>query len=178
MSKTPRQLAASRRPARWLQYGLASLLLLPVVCPAEWAVSRHAETGIRIAHIVNAAGHRLEIYKDKVAAIRSRFSLKPGLDRLAARSCPTYQIDAGQPDNRSGNGVPCLNQAVWSEYILGYVGADERVASAQLSDLINGNAITFRYRLEHGGYAATRFSLAGSGRAIREALGRDLAIGP
>ena len=178
MSNPPRQPAAIRQPARWLSYSLAPLLLLPAVCPAEWAVSRHAETGIRIAHIVNAAGHRLEIYKDNVAAIRSRFSLKPGLDRLAARSCPTYQIDAGQPDNRSGNGAPCLNQAVWSEYILGYVGADERVASAQLNDLVNGNAITFRYRLEHGGYEATRFSLAGSKGAIREALGRDLAIGP
>lgn len=181
MSKTPRKpAAAGRHPARLLRHGLLPLplLLLPVVCPAEWAVSRHEESGIRIAHIVNAAGHRLEIYKDNVAAIRSRFSLGPGLDRLAARSCPTYQIDARRPDNRSVNEAPCLNRTIWGEYILGYVGADKRVVSAHLHDLVNGGTITFRYRLENGGYDQTRFSLAGSKRAIEEALGQDLTISP
>ena len=174
-----------QKPLRPWQYGLL-LLILPGLCLAEWAVSLHAGIGadsdtgaeIRIAHIKNAAGYRLEIYKDDVAAIRSRFSLDAGLDRLAARSCPTYQVDSGQPDNRSVNGATCLNQAVWSEYILGYVSADKRVASKHLYALLYGRGVTFRYRLENGSYHETRFSLTGSKRATLAALGEDLIISP
>lgn len=158
-----------------------ALILCPVLAQAEWNVITHTDTNSDIvtpvAFTENSDGYSLEIYKDGVGAVRSRFSLNTALDMLAKRTCPTYQIDLKLLDNRSINDAPCLTGLTWSEFILGYV-ADKKVTSEKLNALMNGGTITFRFMLENGSYKETKFSLDGSKRATLSALGSGISITP
>ncbi len=157
------------------------LIIYPVLVHAEWNVITHTDTNdnsqTQVAFTENNDGYSLEIYKDSVGAVRSRFSLNTALDMIAKRSCPTYQIDTRLLDNRSINDAPCLTGLFWSEFILGYI-ADKEVVSEKLNALMNGSTITFRYMLENGSYKETNFSLSGSKRATLSALGTGITITP
>jgi hypothetical protein len=157
------------------------LMFCPVLGHAQWDVITHTGTNnnaeTQVAYTQNEEGYSLEIYKDNVGAIRSRFSLNAALDMLAKRSCPTYQIDSTMLDNRSVNDAPCLTDLSWSEFILGYT-ENKVVTSEKLNALMNGGTITFRFRLENGSYKETNFSLSGSKRATLSALGSDISIAP
>ncbi len=157
------------------------LIFCPVLVQAEWTVITHTDTNnnteTQVAYTENKDGYSLEIYKDSVGAIRSRFSLNTALDMFAKRSCPTYKIDSRLLDNRSVNDAPCLTDMAWSEFILGYV-TNEEVTSAKLNALMNGSTITFLFMLENGSYKETNFSLSGSKRATLSALGSNISIIP
>jgi len=157
------------------------LIIFPILTQAEWTVITHTDTNnnseTQVAYTQNEEGFSLEIYKDNVGAIRSRFSLNDALDMLAKRTCPTYQIDSTLIDNRSINDAPCLTELVWSEFILGYT-ENKTVTSDKLNALMNGGTITFRFMLENGSYKETNFSLIGSKRATLSALGPDVSILP
>ncbi len=157
------------------------LIICPILAHAEWTVITHTDTNsnteTQVAYTQNEEGYSLEIYKDNVGAIRSRFSLNAALDMLAKRSCPTYQIDSTLIDNRSINDAPCLTDLAWSEFILGYT-ENRIVSSDKLNALMNGGTITFRFILENGSYKETNFSLSGSKRATLSALGPDVSILP
>lgn len=157
------------------------LILCPALVQAEWSVITHTDTNnnteTQVAYTQNEEGYSLEIYKDNVGAIRSRFSLNAALDMLAKRSCPTYQIDSSLLDNRSVNDAPCLTDLAWSEFILGYT-ENQIVTSKKLNALMNGSTVTFRFMLENGSYSETNFSLSGSKRATFSALGPDISILP
>jgi hypothetical protein len=159
--------------------GLFLLFGVAAAATADWAVRRslQEETSIEttVAASSNPAGYRLEIYRDDRGAIRCRFSLPPGLTRLEEKSCPTFQIDRGLPANRSINDAACLSASKWAEYVLGY---DENgsVVSPKLLSLMNGNSISFRFRLASGNYRETQFSLLGSKRSLTEALGGNVVV--
>ncbi len=157
------------------------LVLCPIFGHAEWDVITHTDTNnnseTQVAYTQNEEGYSLEIYKDNVGAIRSRFSLSAALDIFAKRSCPTYQIDKTVLDNRSINDAPCLTELAWSEFILGYT-ENRTVNSEKLNALMNGSTITFRFMLENGSYKETNFSLSGSKRATLSALGPGISISP
>lgn len=157
------------------------LLLLSFSVSAEWKVITHtdtnSETETQVAYSQNKDGYSLEIYKDSVGAIRTRFSLNTALDMFAKRTCPTYQIDTRMIDNRSINDAPCLTDMVWSEFVMGYVN-NFNVTSAKLNALMNGSTVTFRFMLENGSYMETQFSLAGSKRATLSVLGNNITITP
>lgn len=157
------------------------LLLCPILVHAEWGVmtltDSNNNTQTQVAYTRNDEGYTLEIYKDNVGAIRSRFSLSAALDILAKRSCPTYQIDSSVLDNRSVNDAPCLTDLAWSEFILGYTENDV-VTSDKLNALMNGSTVTYRFMLDNGSYKETYFSLSGSKRATLSALGPDISIAP
>ena len=127
------------------------LLLSPFSVAAEWKIITHtdtnSETQTQVAFSENKDGYSLEIYKDSVGAIRTRFSLNTALDMFAKRTCPTYQIDTRMIDNRSINDAPCLTDVAWSEFVLGYVN-NFNVTSAKLNALMNGSTVTFRFMLE------------------------------
>ena len=158
------------------------VLILPLMtaqAAAEWRVVNHREatTGIEttIAATTNTDGYTLEMYRDTVGAIRGRFTLRPGLTRLYKNSCPTFQIDRGPAVNRSLNNAPCLASEQWAEFVLGYV-ADNQVVSPRLLSFMNGNSITFRFRLASGNYRDTEFSLLGSKRSMTAAIGGDIIV--
>lgn len=157
------------------------LILSPIFAQAEWRVITHTDTSnnskTQVAYTQNEQGYSLEIYSDNVGAIRSRFSVNVELDKLAKRSCPTYQIDSRVLDNRSVNDAPCLTGVNWSEFILGYT-ENQIVSSRKLNALMNGITITFRFMLENGNYEETSFSLSGSKRATLTALGPEVSILP
>ena len=171
----------SIHPSRKMVRGLIlhGLLLLPFSSLAEWNVITHKDTDsneeTNIAYSINESGYSLEIYRDSVDAIRSRFTLTKGLLAFADKSCPTYQIDRGTPKNRSINDAPCLAGKQWAEFILGYIEVDE-IASSALLSLMNGITITFRFQLANGDYRETGFSLQGSKRAMTIAFGHDIRI--
>lgn len=158
-----------------------TLLLTPVSVSAEWKVITHTDTNnnseTQVAYSQNEEGYSLEIYKDSVGAIRTRFSLNSALDTFAKRSCPTYQIDSRMLDNRSINDAPCLTNLAWSEFVLGYISS-EIVNSERLNALMNGSTVTFRFMLDNGSYKETQFSLAGSKRATLSVLGTNITISP
>ena len=165
------------------QAGLLALVLLlaPFQVSAEWKIITHTDTNndsqTQVAYSQNEDGYSLEIYKDSVGAIRSRFSLNTALDMFAKRSCPTYQIDTRLLDNRSINDAPCLTDLAWSEFVLGYI-SNFNVTSEKLNALMNGSTVTFRFMLENGSYKETQFSLAGSKRATLSVLGENITITP
>ena len=154
-----------------------NLLLAPAVTMAEWNVVTNASDELQtlVATITNSNGYTLEIYRDKVNAIRSRFTLPSGLLALSERSCPTFQIDRGTPLNLSVNNAPCLRSNLWTEYILGYV-SNSRVESSTLLGFMNGIVIYYRFRLANGDYRQTEFSLSGSKRALTEAIGEQVVV--
>lgn len=165
-----------------LKLGLI-LLLIPSASMAEWKVVTHTDTDsnttTQVAYTKNNDGYSLEIYKDSVGAIRSRFSLNTALDTFIKRSCPTYQVDTRLLDNRSINDAPCLTDLGWSEFIMGYITDDSNdVASKRLNAIMNGSTITFRFMLENGSYKETQFSLAGSKRATLSVIGTNINITP
>ncbi len=155
------------------------LLFCPLTVLAEWKVITHTDTNsqteTQVAYTKNDEGYSLEIYKDSVGAVRSRFSLNAALDMFAKRSCPTYQVDTRLLDNRSINDAPCLTDFTWSEFVLGYI-VDNQVTSGRLNALMNGSNITFRFMLENGEYRETSFSLAGSKRATLNVIGNITII--
>lgn len=148
---------------------------------AAWEVVSRADSSnniqTRIAYAENIEGYTLEIYRDAVGAVRARFSLNRPLDKLPARHCPTLQIDDRVLDNRSVNDAPCINDSDWSEFVLGYVNAEE-IISPKLYALVNGKTLTYRFMLDHGGYDETSFSLDGSKRTTLTVLGGDVSIIP
>lgn len=157
------------------------LVFCPLLAHAEWGIITHTDanndTETQVAYTQNNDGYSLEIYKDSVGAIRSRFSLNSELDMFAKRTCPTYQIDSSLLDNRSINDAPCLTDLTWSEFILGYI-TDNNIVSTRLNALMNGSIVIFRFILENGSYKETQFSLNGSKKATLSVLGSDITITP
>lgn len=166
-------------PVRALPCLIVPLALMVTNAAAEWRVVDHRETGTgvetTIAATTNLDGYTLEMYRDVVGAIRGRFTLTPGLTRLYKNSCPTFQIDRGPAVNRSINNAPCLAAEQWAEFVLGYV-SDHQVVSPRLLSFMNGNSITFRFRLASGNYRDTEFSLLGSKRSMTAAIGSDINV--
>lgn len=158
----------------------AGLLLLIHLTPAaaQWLVGKHTRPGsdreILMAHSRNDEGYDLAVFRD-VDNVVARFSLPQGTLTLAETLCPTYQIDNAPPDNRSYDTQPCTHDAGAAEFILGKVST-KTVQSSMLLTVLNGNSILFRFRLADGSYRETRISLAGSKRAMTDAIGHDIAI--
>ena len=144
---------------------------------AEWNIITHndmdSNTSTSVAIIKNESDYTLEIYKDSVDAVRARFTLSRSLIRFPNDFCPTFQIDSGEPKNRSINDAPCLSGEIWAEFILGYV-ENGQIKSSAVVGLMNGIAIRFRFLLDNGDYRETLFSLRGSKRAMSAALGEGV----
>ncbi len=155
-------------------------VLFPSVGLAAWQVIVHdavnAGTQTRSAAISNPDGYSLEVYRDGVGAVRMRFTLREGLLAFAERSCPSYQIDRSPPQNRSLNQAPCLSGLRWAEFILGYI-KDNSISSSTTLALMNGIAISYRFKLKNGDYRETRFSLYGSRAAMLGAFGGNIQVG-
>ena len=156
-----------------------AIVLLPTVASAQWAVVTHQVSAggpeTKLAQTTNSEGYTLEIYRDSGDAIRSRLTLANGLLSLADKTCPTYQIDKGQPRNRSINNAPCLSSPQWAEFVLGHV-QDGKIESSTLHGLMIGINITYRFMLANGDYRETKFSLAGSMRTLQTAFGQDITV--
>jgi hypothetical protein len=156
----------------------ALLTVAPVVAGADWAVVTHNTTNgtgtTRVAHITNKDGYSLEIYRDANNVIRSHLGMN-AYNRLDGKTCPTFQVDKRPAQNRSINDAPCLAQAQWAEYIMGYI-TDDHVTSTAMNNLLNGNTISYRFILRDSGYTETSFSLAGSKRILMEVLGNNLVV--
>lgn len=156
------------------------LLFLTTLSPAtaQWLVGKHPRPGsdrdILMAHSRNEEGYDLAVFRDADRVV-ARFSLPQGTLALAEKICPTYQIDKGTPDNQSYDKLPCSGEAGAAEFVLGQISSGT-VQSSLLLTVLNGNSILFRFRLSDGSYRETRISLAGSKRAMTDAIGHDIAI--
>jgi len=153
------------------------LLAAPAVAGAEWSIETHNTADgatTRTAHIANKDGYTLEIYRDANNVIRTHFGMND-YNRLNGKTCPTYQVDNRPAQNRSINDAPCLSQARWAEYIMGYI-TDDQVTSTAMHNLLNGNTITYRFILQDSGYTETSFTLTGSKRVLLEVLGKNLVV--
>ena len=165
--------------SHWTRLAATSALLLPLAAAAEWAVVgqrlESTRTDAVTARIRNATGQTLEFYRDAVGAIRARFTLGDGLTKLEQGQCPTLQVDRWASMNRSINDAPCLATNRWAEYVIGYV-VEKKVQSGRLLQIMNGNLLTFRFRLNGGDYRDAQFSLAGSKRSLSAAIGVDVVV--
>ena len=154
-------------------------LCIPSLVVAQWTVSSDTQTpGLeepKVAYTSNDEGYTVEVYMDASSAVRSRFILKEGMIKLADKSCPTYQIDNRITNNNSIDGAPCLSNNQWAEYIIGRIQNNE-VISPMLRAIMNGNTLTFRFRLENGDYRETRFSLRGSNQSMTDILGESVTV--
>ena len=158
---------------------LLLIMVIPEISNAQWAVKTDNQPAsgpqIQVAYTTNTEGYTLEIYKDSLTTITSRFILKDGLIMLPENFCPTFQIDNGMSNNKSINGAPCLSNNVWSEYIFGEILNGE-VNSPILLALMDGITITFRFKLYEGDYRETKFSLSGSKRSMTSVIGAQIVV--
>lgn len=182
--KIPNRLRAGfYRPDRSPAQLILALIvcLLPLNASAQWRVNQRSisQSGAKglVAHTENEAGYALEFYKDGDAAIRIRLNLPEGLMKLREGTCPTYQIDQGKPDNRSYDASPCSGTVLRPEFVTGHI-ENQQIRSDLLLQIMNGNTITFRFRLEQGDYRETGFSLAGSKRSMTTAIGKEISVQP
>jgi len=158
------------------------IILAAVSAPAsaQWSTIAHKDgsngsSGTMVAYTINKEGYSLEIYIDNVKAVRGRFSLPEGMLAFPDKFCPSYQIDRGNPVNRSMNDALCISTNQWVEYIIGH--ADEKkISSSTLLALMNGNSITFLFELSNNDYRQTSFSLQGSKRAMTAAFGENVSV--
>ena len=153
------------------------LFAAPVVASAEWTIVTQTSadgTEAETAHTTNKAGYSLDLYRDANNVIRAHFGMN-AYNRLNPETCPTYQVDKRPAQNRSINDAPCLSQAQWAEYIMGYI-TDDQVTSSAMHNILNGNTITYRFILLNSGYGETSFSLSGSKRVLMEVLGNNLVV--
>lgn len=164
---------------KYLELFLFVSAIIPLSAHAEWQVVTHTDTdnniSTEVAYSVNDDGYSTEIYKDSKGVVRLRFSMNKNHHRLDAGNCPTYQVDRLEPRNRSINDAACIGHKKWAEYILGYV-IDNEINSDLLRNIMRGNNIQYRFRLQNAGYAETTFSLTGSSNALTRALGEHLKI--
>ena len=153
----------------------------PSLAIAEWYIISHANLNndekTQVAYTENRSGHSLEIYKDSVGAVRTRFTLNSKLNLFLDGICPTYQVDLTLVKNTSFNEAPCISNLNWSEFILGYI-TNNNISSLSLDALLNGNIVKFRYALDNGNYKETSFSLSGSKRAALKVIGNNIVINP
>ena len=154
------------------------LTVAPVGASADWSIVTHNITNgtgtTRVAQIINQDGYSLEIYRDANNVIRLHLGMNAS-NRLNGKTCPSFQVDRHPAQNRSINDAPCLAQAQWAEYILGYI-IEDHVTSTAMHNLLNGNTISYRFILRDSGYSETSFSLAGSKRVLLEILGNNLVV--
>ena len=160
---------------------LLFIFCAPSLAIAEWHIISHANLNsdekTQVAYTENKSGHSLEIYKDSVGAIRTRFTLNSKLNLFSNGMCPTYQVDLTLVKNTSFNDAPCISNLNWSEFILGYI-TNNNITSLSLDALLNGNIVKFRYALDNGNYKETSFSLAGSKKVTLNVIGNNIIINP
>ncbi len=157
------------------------ILCMPIAGFAQWAISKDtqmpSEKSTQIAYTTNPDGYKLEIFMDKEQMIHSRFIIKTGMLKLSSETCPTYQIDNGMAINNSINGNSCISNSQWVDYIIGNL-QNRTVNSSIPSSLMDGNTLSFRFRLESGDYRETKFSLSGSKRSIVSVIGEQVLVKP
>jgi hypothetical protein len=157
-----------------------ALAIIATPASAQWSTIAHKDgtsgsPGTTVAYTINKDGYSLEIYIDSVKAVRSRFSLPEGMLAFPDKFCPSYQIDRGNPVNRSMNDALCISTSQWVEYIIGHAD-DQKITSTTLLALMNGNSISFMFELSNHDYRQTSFSLKGSKRAMTAAFGEKVSV--
>jgi hypothetical protein len=165
---------APHRTALALAVALVALATAPRPAMAQWR-SVGLDGGRLQAEVRNAEGARIRIWVDDRRFLRATFRLPPGLARLDPAGCPTFQVDDRVAENLATEAHACSVEGVRSEVVLAQVSGT-RVESPTLLDLMNGEQLTVRYRLQHAGYGASRFTLRGSKQALSDALGVGVRV--
>ncbi len=168
---------------RWRRAWLLGGLLLgiqPCSLFADWRVLAEADQSgaltRRLATVDSDKGERLAIFKDAEQRVYGTFRLREGLQVLVADQCPTFRVDKRRPLALSGaDQQNCLSTAGEVTFHLGTV-KEGRIASPVLLQLMNGNTASFRYRLEHVGYAEAAFDWQRSKQALAEVIGPDVEV--
>ncbi len=155
-------------------------LLFATGAAAEWRVidaADDSELRTPYAQIENADGYTLTIYRDGDDNVHALLRLNDRLTGFDTAICPTYQIDDRQPRNMAADGSACSMRAQVGNYHLGRIESNQ-IVSRPLHEFMNGTHIDFRFRLANADYDQTRFSLAGSKRALSAVLGDTLEVLP
>jgi hypothetical protein len=145
-------------------------------CPAaaQWR-SVNPDGGRAQAQVRNDEGAEIRIWMDDQRVLRATFRLPAGLARLDPDGCPTFQIDDRAAEDLATEAHACSVEGDRSEVALAQVSQD-RVGSPTVLNLRNGDYLTVRYRLQHAGYGASRFTLRGSKQALSDALGEGVRV--
>ncbi len=172
-------MAKPRWGCAWLLGGLL-LTIQPWPLLADWRVLAEADQSgaltRRLATVDSDKGERLAIFKDAEQRVYGTFRLREGLQVLVAGQCPTFRVDKRRPLALSGaDQQNCVGTAGEVTFHLGTV-KEGRIASPVLLQLMNGNTASFRYRLEHVGYAEAAFDLQRSKQALAEVIGPDVEV--
>ena len=161
-------------------FGLLLLATQPLVAFGDWRVlAQEDQTGDltqRLAVVDSPGGERLAIFRDTEQGVYGKFKLREGLETLVPTLCPTFRVDKRRPLVLSGGeDQPCKSAPNEVQFFLGTV-KDGRIASPVLLQLMNGNTASFRYQLEHVGYAEAAFGLQRSKQALAEIIGADVEV--
>lgn len=146
----------------------AALAAAPV--QAQWIAGRTGADNGRADAIARAEdGAEIRLWMDDERRLHAAITLAPGLVRLDPAGCPTLQIDERIAEDLSRERHRCAIEGTRASVVLGQVSAGQ-LESPTLLGLMNGSKLTVRYRLDHAGYAASRFSLKGSKQALGSVL--------
>ncbi len=152
------------------------LVLLASVAPqllADWTLETTRGSAPRaIARDNHGAVIALYRHGDTVLL---EFRVKPGFSGLASTHCPTFQVDTRTPLFHAAVGKRCTVAPDGAVMTLAQV-VGQRLESALVDGLLNGEQVAFRYVATDDTYRETRFSLKRSATAIRSAIGRRVRI--
>jgi hypothetical protein len=158
---------------------LCSALVGSGVAHAQWRVSEEApselEDQVEVAQVVNNEADAMRVFLDADGLVRAKFTLGAALDKLDARTCPTYLIDDERPQVTAFDAARCRMEPGAVTFTLGRVVGDT-VASESLLGLMKGTELRVRFHVEGTGYRQSRFSLRGSKQALNAAIGRGVRV--
>ena len=172
-----------RRLERWRRSLLAALLgaaaAAPSTAAAQWEIATGSPLGARgevqIARVSNSGGDSLSVFLDAESTLRAQFEVSDRLAALDTATCPTYLVDAGEPQVARFGADRCLVAGSSAIFALGAVDGDV-IDSEALLELMNGTLMTVRYHLGGLGYREAEFSLRGSKQALNNAIGGSIRI--
>ena len=161
-----------KRGLRSLVTGMAlTALALPI--HAQWQTEADSEAhpigGSRSAFIGNNSGHVLRIYMRDASSVVAVLRLASGLEPLHRGGCPTLVVDNNPPDAVGTRYGYCAISPRQARFEVAKV-IDRALDSPFVLQLLNGEVLKVRLRMERAGYRVTEFSLLGSKQAVKSAL--------
>lgn len=142
---------------------------------APWRVLEDNGVDAR-ARIDNAEGDHLDVYRSEDGRVIAELVIA-GPSNFTHTTCPTLQIDDQQPLFSFTDPQACSIEAMTARFKLARITA-QRMESALLYQLMNGNQVALRYPTEDRTYRETVFPLERSKKALLRVLGRDLDVQP
>ena len=151
------------------------LLAASTCVQAQWSTTSLDSAVNSSAKVHNDSGAYLQIFLTSGNQLVGEFKLGPGLLSLDPVTCPTLQIDQNLPEDFNLAKHQCAIRGDLARFLLTVIG-EHQVDSKTFLELMNGNRLVIRYRLQGAGYGQQEFSLKGSKQVLKATLPHETVV--